>query len=195
MAHSACTELSAVQRRAALQLARAAITAHLAGAPPPSVPAELQSLQTSGLFVTLEKNGALRGCIGIIENAGSLGEALCEYAVAAACRDPRFPAVSSAELPALEIGVSLLQPPRPMTVASRADLLRQLEPGVDGLVIEEGRHRATFLPQVWEQLPVAEDFLGRLLQKAGLPEDYWSPRLRFSRYRSDSFTEADTPAP
>ena len=147
-----------------------------------------ESLREPGAaFVTLNIAGQLRGCIGSLEARRPLVEDVAENAFAAAFRDPRFPPLRPEEYPRLEYHISILNPPEPMTVTSEADLLQQLRPGVDGLVLIEGTRRATFLPSVWEQLPDPRQFLAHLKMKAGLPADYWSDSLRFERYTVEEF--------
>lgn len=148
----------------------------------PAIPA-----QAGASFVTLHRHGELRGCIGSLEAHQPLLEDVAHNAFAAAFSDPRFPPLKESEMSDLEIHISLLSPARPMAFQSETDLLQQLRPGVDGLVLEEGRHRGTFLPSVWEQLPAPELFLRHLKQKAGLPPDYWSDTLQVSRYTTESF--------
>lgn len=138
-------------------------------------------------FVTLHQHGDLRGCIGSLEAHQPLLEDVAHNAFAAAFSDPRFPPLRESELDGLEIEISLLTPATPMTFTSEANLLQQIRQGVDGLVMEEGRRRGTFLPSVWEQLPTKELFLRHLKQKAGLPPDYWSDTLKVSRYTTESF--------
>lgn len=133
-------------------------------------------------FVTLEIDGSLRGCVGSLSATFPLVEDVARNAYSAAFLDHRFRPVSPVELPYLDIHISLLTPAVEMNVTSRKELLRALRPGVDGLILEDPPHRATFLPQVWEALPDPEDFLSELLLKAGLPADHWSPALRFRRY-------------
>lgn len=125
-------------------------------------------------FVTLTKHGSLRGCIGTLEAYRPLGRDVAGHAVGAAVRDPRFWPVTADEYPELDIEVSVLSEPESMPVADRAGLERMLRPGVDGLVLADrgGRHRATFLPQVWDELPEPHDFVAHLLAKAGLPASY-----------------------
>jgi AmmeMemoRadiSam system protein A len=108
-------------------------------------------------------------------------------AYAAAFMDPRFLAVTEDELENLEIHISVLTPAVAMTFDSEEDLLKQIRPGIDGLVLEDGRHRGTFLPAVWESLPDVKSFLQHLKQKAGLPDNYWSDSLKVSRYTTESF--------
>jgi len=138
-------------------------------------------------FVTLKHAGNLRGCIGSLTPISSLVEDVARNAFAAAFRDPRFTQLSATELPDLEIGISILGPTEPVDFGSEAELLEMLRPGIDGLVLQDGRHRGTFLPTVWESLPEPADFLGHLKQKAGLPADYWSETLEIERYTTESF--------
>jgi AmmeMemoRadiSam system protein B/AmmeMemoRadiSam system protein A len=142
------------------------------------------ALRTDGAaFVTLRSpGGALRGCIGSLEARLPLAFDVAENAFRAAFRDPRFPPLQRRELPGLDVHLSVLSAPEPFPVSSEADLLAQLRPGRDGLVLDDGAHRATFLPDVWEQLPSARDFVRHLKRKAGLREDHWSQALRFQRY-------------
>lgn len=138
-------------------------------------------------FVTLKKNGELRGCIGTLEAHQPLAENIAHNAYAAAFSDPRFAPVTEKELQQLEFHLSVLTPAVPMQFESEADLLKQIRPGIDGLVLEEGRQRGTFLPAVWESLADTVQFLKHLKQKAGLPSDYWSNTLKVSRYTTESF--------
>lgn len=144
---------------------------------------ELPALALPGAtFVTLTRNGELRGCIGSLEARRALRDDVQQNALAAAFGDPRFEPVTAAEWPGLRVEVSLLGTPQTLPVKDRTELLRLLRPGIDGLIVQDGSRRATFLPQVWEQLPSPGQFLARLLQKAGLPADHWSPTLRCQRY-------------
>ena len=144
---------------------------------------ELVVLRAS--FVTLQKEGRLRGCIGSLEAWRPLAVDVAENAFAAAFRDPRFPPVRAAEADELEIHLSLLTPAVAMTFSSEADLLAQLQPGVDGLILLEGPCRGTFLPSVWAELPTPQLFLAQLKRKAGLAADYWSPQVRILRYTTE----------
>ncbi|MFA6052640.1 MAG: AmmeMemoRadiSam system protein A [Methylobacter sp.] len=146
-------------------------------------PAELTEQRAT--FVTLQTHHQLRGCIGTLEAVRPLAEDIAENAYAAAFKDPRFPPLQADELDGLEIHLSLLTPAEPMTFTSEQDLLEQLQPGIDGLILEEGYRRGTFLPSVWESLPEPEQFLRHLKQKAGLPPDYWSKNIRIYRYRAE----------
>lgn len=138
-------------------------------------------------FVTLERSGDLRGCIGSLEAVRPLVEDVAHNAFAAAFSDPRFPPLSASELADLTVGISVLGPAEPMSFESEADLVRQLRPEVDGLILEEKGRRGTFLPAVWSSLPEPHRFLEQLKRKAGLPPDYWSPTLRVARYTTESF--------
>lgn len=139
-------------------------------------------------FVTLKLEGELRGCIGTLQARRPLGDDVVHNARAAAYADPRFPPVEVDERLLLEVEVSVLSPPEPLEgIASEAEALAALRPGVDGVVIEMGAYRSTFLPQVWESLPDPAEFLGELKRKAGLPRQFWDPRLRVSRYTVEKF--------
>lgn len=140
----------------------------------------LQALGAS--FVTLKSGSDLRGCIGSILAARPLALDVTSNAYAAAFRDPRFRPLALTEFDGLTIHVSLLSPLEPLQFTSQEDLLAQLRPGVDGILIEEGARRGTFLPAVWESLPDPGDFLRHLKLKAGLPPGYWSLSLRAYRY-------------
>ncbi len=139
-------------------------------------------------FVTLKLDSQLRGCIGSLTASRPLVEDVSFNAHAAAFSDKRFEPVTADEAARLAISISVLSPSEPLEAASEAELLAKLRPGVDGLVIEEGKRRGTFLPAVWENLPEPADFLRQLKQKAGLKPDYWSERLRFRRYSVESFS-------
>lgn len=136
-------------------------------------------------FVTLKRNGQLRGCIGTLEAHRPLVEDVAANAYAAAFEDPRFPPLTAPEFEELDIHISILTPPEPLPVRDEADLRAQLRPGRDGLILREGPHRATFLPAVWDDLPEPAAFLSHLKRKAGLAPDYWSPTLQFWRYGAE----------
>jgi len=138
-------------------------------------------------FVTLELDDRLRGCIGALEARRALVEDVAANAFAAAFRDPRFSPVTPGEVDELELHLSILSPPEPLDVESEAELLRSLRPGVDGLILEEGSRRGTFLPAVWRSLPSAVDFVTELKSKAGFPPDYWSGSIRTYRYTTEEF--------
>ena len=145
--------------------------------------------QSRASFVTLTISGNLRGCIGSLEAYRPLVVDVVHNAYAAAFSDPRFPPLGPAELEALAIHISVLNPAEQMTFTSEEDLISQLRPGVDGLILAEGPMRGTFLPSVWEQLPTPAQFLQHLKLKAGLPANYWSDTLQAWRYTTTSFSE------
>jgi AmmeMemoRadiSam system protein A len=183
------SSLNPEQRRFLLDLARDSIRFGVRNGKP--IPVELSGLPAEltvqrATFVTLESNGVLRGCIGCLVAIRPLAADIAENAYAAAFRDPRFPPVTAAEVEELDIHLSLLTPAQPMTFLSEADLIGQLQPDVDGLILEDGPRRGTFLPSVWESLPDPSDFLRHLKRKAGLPADYWSDTLKISRYRTET---------
>jgi AmmeMemoRadiSam system protein A len=188
---------SAEQGRILLVLAREAIAVAL-GAPAPAAqlpPAALAAawlLSPGACFVTLTREGRLRGCIGSVQARRPLLEDLRSNARAAALADPRFPPLAVAELPVTRIEVSLLSPAAPLPAASEEEALAVLRPGVDGVILEYGFDlHATFLPQVWENLPRPRDFLAQLRQKAGLPPDFWSPEIRLQRYSVEKWSEPE----
>ena len=148
-------------------------------------PADLTAPRAS--FVTLNQGEALRGCIGSLEAHTSLVQSVADNAYAAAFRDPRFPGLSASELGELSIQVSVLSPLVPVMVASEEELLTKMVPGEAGWVLQEERHRGTFLPSVWSSLAEPADFLKQLKVKAGLAPDYWSSTLQFWRYTTESF--------
>ncbi len=147
-----------------------------------------QPLREKGAsFVTLECHGRLRGCIGTLEAHQPLATDVADNAFQSAFCDPRFPPLDKSELPGLDIHISVLSNPEPMHFTSEEDFISQLRPGVDGVILQEGRRRGTFLPAVWEDLPNPEDFARHLKLKAGLPPDYWSETIRAYRYTAEYF--------
>ena len=143
-----------------------------------------------GVFVTLKSGGRLRGCIGSLSAAGSVVDGVRDNAVKAASCDPRFPCLTAEELPGVRIEVSVLTPLEPLAYDGAGDLVSRLQPGRDGVLIEQDGLSATFLPQVWEQLPEPERFLEQLCLKAGLPGSAWREgRLRVETYQVQSFAE------
>lgn len=136
-------------------------------------------------FVTLYRNDRLRGCIGSLEGWRPLVRDVSENAYSAAFRDGRFSPVKDWELSSLKIKLSLLTTPQPMQFVSEEDLLRQIRPGIDGLVLRYGSNRGTFLPSVWENLPNKRDFWSHLKRKASLPVSWWSNQAQVSRYQSE----------
>ncbi len=142
-------------------------------------------IERRATFVTLLKNKQLRGCIGVLEAIRPLAEDIAENAFSAAFKDPRFPKLAADEFNDLEIHLSLLTPAEPISFTNEQELLSQLKPGIDGLILQDGKRRGTFLPSVWVSLPVPEQFLRHLKQKAGLAPDYWSDSIKVFRYRTE----------
>ncbi|NMG14243.1 AmmeMemoRadiSam system protein A [Aromatoleum bremense] len=138
--------------------------------------------QRGATFVTLKLYDALRGCIGSLRPQRALGEDVAANAVAAATRDTRFLPVSADELNDIRIEVSLLSEPQFLEFTDEADLLRQLRPGIDGLILSGGCRSATFLPQVWNQLPEPREFVAALKRKAGLAPDHPTGNLLAATY-------------
>ncbi len=151
-----------------------------------------QALKDPGAsFVTLTKQGQLRGCIGSLEAHQSLVKDVQEHAVQAALEDYRFPPVNSAELAQLHIEISRLTPPEPLNYSNPEELPGLLKPEVDGVILKDGFRRATFLPQVWRQLPDAEEFLSHLCMKMGAPADQWRrKKLEVFLYFVEEFEES-----
>ncbi|MBU0589675.1 MAG: AmmeMemoRadiSam system protein A [Gammaproteobacteria bacterium] len=181
---------STEQGRTLLPIARASIARALGRSHVASE--EAPWLQTNGAcFVTLTQQGELRGCIGSLEARRPLLADVKANALAAAFHDPRFSPLEAHELDRTEIEVSLLSAMQEMPCSTESDALSQLQPGIDGVLMEFGRHRGTFLPQVWAQLPSARDFLMHLKRKAGLPHDFWAQDIRLYRYNVNKWTESD----
>lgn len=178
-----------------VRLARQTIETHL-GIPPAQPISEEQLDQPAlrekrGVFVTLHKRGALRGCIGSLVAAEDIVDGIRRNAINAAFHDFRFNPLTVEELPQLHVEVSVLTDPTPLPYGTVDELLQRLSPGRDGVILEgPGQARATFLPQVWQQLPGVEQFLGHLCRKAGLAETAWrSGNLTVSTYQVQSFAE------
>lgn len=145
-------------------------------------------LQTKrATFVTLHKHHQLRGCIGSLEALRPLAEDVAYHAFAAAFSDHRFPPVTANEVDQLDIHISILATPEEITFISEDDLVSQLRPGIDGLIMREGHQRGTFLPSVWDSITDGHEFLNHLKQKSGLAEDYWSDTIKIQRYTVEEF--------
>jgi AmmeMemoRadiSam system protein B/AmmeMemoRadiSam system protein A len=181
--------VSAADRGSALLAhARAAIARRLGvhcATPPPAPFLD----EPGATFVTLKTARSLRGCVGSLHPHRSLGDDVRANARAAAFDDPRFPPLACAEYDALEVEVSVLSASTPLVVVNERELHASLRPGIDGVTLQWGGRRATFLPQVWESLPDVRAFLAHLKHKAGLPRDFWSPDLAIFRYTVEKFTE------
>ena len=138
-------------------------------------------------FVTLHKQGLLRGCIGMLEPVRALAEDVAHNAFAAAFSDTRFPPLRAQELDQLDIHISILGTPEEIFFDSENDLLKQIRPNIDGLIMEEDHRRGTFLPSVWESVQGKKEFLTHLKMKSGLPGNYWSDSIRIQRYTVEEF--------
>lgn len=172
-------------------LARAAIAAEF-GVPWPALPHPAWLDVPAATFVTLTLRGQLRGCIGTLEAQRTLYDDVIHNARAAAFGDPRFPPLAADELPAVHIEISVLSTPRPLAFSSEADALHRLRPGIDGVILEYGPYRSTFLPQVWEQLQEPVEFIAHLKQKAGLSAGFWNDGIRLSTYQAEKFHEEES---
>lgn len=185
--------LSALTRITLLDAARHSIRQSLDGKPAAfrhrNGDPVLRAVRAS--FVTLKRRGALRGCIGNLDAKQELLEDVMQNAKLAAYDDPRFPPLRAAEFEDLHIEISVLSGNQPVAARNRDELLQALRPGTDGLIVQEGERRATFLPAVWASLPDAGEFYAQLMCKAGLSASHWSPALRFFRYQTESFGEGD----
>lgn len=177
-----------------LQLARQAIAHHLGLGPAPRIGDDPRLHERGATFVTLTMDGDLRGCIGSLRRQRPLGTDVVANAVAAASQDPRFPPLTVAEFEDVHVEVSLLSDPEFIDFTDEADLLRQLRPHEDGLILFAGCRSATFLPQVWEQLPAPRDFLAALKRKAGMPIERPVDGLMAARYAVEKWEEAQKEA-
>jgi len=168
--------LDLTEQKILLDLARESLIQSVKGAPLPELDLKSlpEALRADGAsFVTLTEFGDLRGCIGALQAYQPLALDVQEHAMAAALQDFRFPQVRPDELDQIEIEVSVLTPRTLLDYDNAQDLIKKLRPGVDGVVLEDGFRKATFLPQVWDQLPKPEQFLAHLCQKMGASPDLW----------------------
>jgi AmmeMemoRadiSam system protein A len=167
-----------------LEVARSAIAAGLesGGSDPVSAEGHPESLQAvRSTFVTLRMQGRLRGCVGGLEAKYPLVVDVHRHAYAAAFSDPRFTPLTAAEYPRLDIHISVLSPHSPLPFEDEAELIAQLRPEIDGLIIALGDRRATFLPAVWESLSDPETFVAQLKQKARIPAEVrWYQAWRYT---------------
>jgi uncharacterized protein len=169
------------------RLAATAVQARLIGTAPDGRPPAARSLRALGAsFVTLERAGALRGCIGTLDAVRPLYRDVTRNAVRALV-DPRLPPVTVDEWPGLDVKVSVLSGAEPLLVAGPADLLGSLRPGVDGLILADSQRRATFLPAVWAKLPDPRHFVAALLDKGGWPPGTWPAGLVAQRYTAAEY--------
>ena len=189
-------QLTKEEKDTLLRIARMALEAAANHRKPPpldleTVPERLRTLGAS--FVTLTKQGALRGCIGALNARSPLAEDVQQHAVDAALYDPRFIPVQADEIEAITIEVSVLSEPEPIPATDPMEIPKLLRPGVDGVVVRCGGRRATFLPQVWKKVSTPEQFLAMLCQKAGLPNEAWKQdNVQILVYHVESFHEKPT---
>jgi AmmeMemoRadiSam system protein A len=178
--------------RTLVAIARATIARALgADAGMPEVSGAHWLRQAGATFITLTMDGKLRGCVGSLSPERTLGEDVAANALGAAFRDHRFPKLSREEWPRVQVEVSLLSAPKPLRFADEIDLLAQIVPGKDGIILEHEGRRATFLPQVWEGLPDTRQFLGELMKKAGIPPGTRLARCRLWRYRVAKWKQSE----
>ena len=140
-------------------------------------------------FVTLTLHGQLRGCIGTLEAYRPLIDDVRSNAVAAAVHDPRFTPLSRSEYDAIRIEVSVLSEMQCVNAQDEHSAIANIRPGIDGVVLQYGTHKATFLPQVWDQLPDPRQFLAHLKEKAGLSPNFWHPDMQLHIYQVNKFHE------
>lgn len=199
MAHMGSTrpEFADAERGLLLRIARDSIASGLGGGGPlgltlEDLPQALRSLRAT--FVTICLGERLRGCIGSLEAYRAIAEDVAQNAFGSAFRDPRFSPLTGLEMADVRVQVSVLQPSSPIAFRGEEDLLRQLRAGEDGLILQCGTRRATFLPSVWDTLPEPREFLAALKRKAGLQPDDDLGICQVSRYRTESFAETGFPA-
>ena len=187
------SKYSVSEQEIQLSIAREAIKAAVMGKPLPAI--DLDSLPSSlaaegASFVTLTIEGRLRGCIGTLEAYQPVAIDVQEHAVAAALQDTRFPTLQPSELPLIKIEISILTPRRPLIYSDPIELEEKLRPGIDGVVLQDGFRKATFLPQVWEKIPDTQTFLTQLCMKMGAPGNLWQKKpLQVYIYQVTEFHE------
>jgi uncharacterized protein len=186
-------ELNASEQDMLLNIARQALENAVKGDPLPQIkldnlPPALQ--ETGASFVTLTIAGNLRGCIGTLDAYQPLAMDVQEHAVAAALQDYRFPRVQPSELPHINIEISALTPRARLEYKSPQDLVARLRPHIDGVILQDGLCKATFLPQVWDKVPDPEEFLSHLCMKMGGSSDLWrKKKLDVFIYQVQEFQE------
>ncbi len=173
-----------------LSLARAAVDESLEG-PKVQLPSEPWLAEPGACFVTLRKDGELRGCIGSLMAHRPLAEDLVENAQSAAHKDPRFTPLQRNELKAVRFEVSLLSPLERLEVQTEQEAIAALRPGQDGAMLQVGYHRGVFIPKVWKELPDPKEFLAYLRRKAGLSPGEWYPGTKLWRFTAEDWSEPD----
>ncbi len=192
MPPSLCIDLDPRERAQLLDIARQSLGEGLARGR--ALVVDLQALAENfntpaAVFITLTRNGELRGCVGSLQALDPLAQAVANSAFNAAFGDRRFPSLRADELDTIRIEISVLSQMEPIEADSRQALLDALKPGIDGLVLEDRGYRSTFLPKVWDSLASPTEFLEHLCLKAGLGARHWSDTIRFHRYHTLSFAE------
>ncbi|MBI5496157.1 MAG: AmmeMemoRadiSam system protein B [Deltaproteobacteria bacterium] len=188
-------ELGSDEQAALLTVARRAVEEKVRAGTDLVVPGALAARyprlgRPRGAFVTLKQRGQLRGCIGSLVAAGPLVDVVARNAINAAVNDRRFPPVGKDELGGVDLSISVLEEPRPLVLPPGETVPALLQRTRPGLIIELGERRSTFLPEVWEDMPAAGDFLAQLCRKQGSPEACWNdPGARLSTYRAQHFAE------
>lgn len=190
-------DITAVQGKILIMLARQTIANKLGLSIPDENQKKMESAlndptlqQERGTFVTLHRHGKLRGCIGSIAAVESIIENIRHNAINAAFGDPRFPPLQKKEFNEVDIEVSILTDPQLLVYKNSNELLSRLRPKIDGVILRDGLASATFLPQVWEQLPLVADFLNNLCMKAGLASRAWQTgKLEVFTYQVQYFNE------
>jgi len=177
--------------RTLIAIARNAIAQRL-GLETPASAFDADWLRTKGAtYVTLLREGKLRGSTGTLQAHRTIAEDVMANAVAAACNDLRFTPLTGDEFPQTRIEICVLSAVEPLAAADEAVVVSQLRPGIDGAIFEYGRHRSHFLPQMWDQSANPQEFLAQLKYKAGLPPDFWSKDVKVARYTTSLWREAD----
>ena len=171
-----------------LAIARATIAREL-GRTAPALEDAGWLREPGACFITLRQDERLRGCIGTLRAHRPLIDDVKANAIGAAFRDPRFQPLALPELEQTRLELSLLSALESVRFENEEHALSQLRPGIDGIVFEYGHHQSTFLPQVWEELPEASEFLANLKHKAGLPPDFWRPEVKLTRYTVSKWCE------
>jgi AmmeMemoRadiSam system protein A len=195
--HSDRQDLSFEQGQWLVRLARQTLAEQFATKIPQKDMDELETALSDdcyqvrcGTFVTLTLDKQLRGCIGSLTSDEPICTGVRRNAINAAFHDPRFPPLSAADYEKVRIEVSILSKPQRLNYRDSDDLVEKLRPGVDGVIVRKDHASATFLPQVWEQLPGAHEFLSHLCTKAGLAADAWRHTpLEISTYQVHHFSE------
>lgn len=195
MGQGATFNFTRAEKQQLLDIARVSIVAAAHRQPLPSI--ELEDLppalrQSAACFITIHINDALRGCTGNLVAQRPLAVEVNRMAVQTAMNDPRFPPVTPNEVPRLDIEISVLTPPLLLTYDSSEELCSKLRPGIDGVTLRQGIHRATFLPQVWERIPEPERFLSFLSRKMGLATDAWrNGDMQVEVYQTIAWSESE----